>query len=73
MDFRKICLLHMQQLTNFPYIEKDFDALTDYELLCKVVQKLNEVVENSNKQNEQITNLYNSFILLNIFVLYILF
>lgn len=62
MNFRKICLLHMQRLTNFPYIEKDFDALTDYGLLCKVVEKLNEIVENSNKQNEEITNLYNSFI-----------
>ena len=27
----------MQVLTNFPYIEADFDALTNYQLLCHVV------------------------------------
>jgi hypothetical protein len=62
MTFRRLCFLHMQQLTNFPYIEKDFDALTDYELLCLVVKYLNDVINNSNKQNESITNLYNAFL-----------
>ena len=37
LSFRQLVLMNMQQLTNFPYIEKDFDALTDYALLCKVV------------------------------------
>lgn len=60
--FKKLCLMYMQQLTNFPYIEKDFDALTDYGLLCKVVEYLNEVIKNNNTQNESITNLYNAFI-----------
>lgn len=60
--FKHICLMHMQQLTNFPYIEKDFDAVTDYQLLCKVVEYLNEVITNNNTQNESITNLYNAFI-----------
>lgn len=62
MNFRKICLLNMQRLTNFPYIEKDFDALTDYELLCKVVEKMNEVISGVNKQNEEIEKLYQTFI-----------
>lgn len=62
--FKKICLMYMQQLTNFPYIEKDFDALTDYVLLCKVVDKLNEVVKNTNLQDEYIVNLYNAFVAL---------
>ena len=54
--------MHMQQLTNFPYIENDFDALTDYELLCLVVKYLNDVIDNSNEQNTSITNLYNAFL-----------
>jgi hypothetical protein len=62
MTFKKLVFLHMQQLTNFPYIEKDFDALTDYELLCLVVKFLNDVIKNSNDQNESILNLYNAFI-----------
>ena len=32
-------------LQNFPFIEEDFDALTDYGLLCKVVEYLNKVIE----------------------------
>lgn len=68
MTFRKLVFLNMQQLTNFPYIEKDFDALTDYQLLCKVVEYLNMVIKNSNDQNDSITNLYNAFISLQDYV-----
>lgn len=68
MTFKKLVFLNMQQLTNFPYIEKDFDALTDYQLLCKVVEYLNMVIENSNDQNDSITNLYNAFISLQDYV-----
>ena len=62
LTFRRLVYLHMQQLTNFPYIEQDFDALTDYELLCLVVKYLNDVINNSNEQNTSITNLYNAFL-----------
>lgn len=62
LTFRRLVFLHMQQLTNFPYIEQDFDALTDYELLCLVVKYLNDVIANSNEQNTSITNLYNAFL-----------
>ena len=62
LTFKRLVYLHMQQLTNFPYIEKDFDALTDYELLCLVVKYLNDVIDNSNEQNTSITNLYNAFL-----------
>lgn len=41
-------------IQNFPFIEEDFDALTDYELLCKVVEFLNKVI---NSQNEVIQEL----------------
>ena len=61
-NFKKICLMHLQALTNFPYIEKDFDALTDYELLCKVVDYLNQVISNNNEQNTVVENLYNAFV-----------
>ena len=60
-NFKKLCYLNIQQLTNFPYIEEDFDALTNYELLCKIVEYLNKVIENDNKQNESILALYNAF------------
>ena len=68
LTFRQLVLMNMQQLTNFPYIEQDFDALTDYELLCLVVKFLNDVIANQNEQNTSITNLYNSFLALQTYV-----
>lgn len=59
--FKKLVLMNMQQLTNFPYIEEDFDALTDYGLLCKVVDYLNQLIANDNLQNETIVSLYDAF------------
>ena len=68
LTFRQLVLMNMQQLTNFPYIEKDFDALTDYELLSLVVKFLNDVIANQNEQNNSITNLYNAFLALQDYV-----
>lgn len=59
--FKELYYLCMQKLTNFPYIEQDFDALTNYELLCKVVEELNKMIQNINTQNESIIALYNAF------------
>lgn len=68
LSFRNLVLMNMQQLTNFPYIEKDFDALTDYELLCLVVKFLNDVIANQNEQNDSITRMYESFLALQDYV-----
>ena len=49
-------------LTNFPFIEEDFDSLTNYELLCKVVEYLNKVIDTTNAigtQAEELTNAFN--------------
>lgn len=48
-------------LQNFPFIEEDFDALTDYELLCKVVQYLNMVIDHQNAVDEKIDGLVEGF------------
>ena len=68
LSFRQLVLMNIQQLTNFPYIEKDFDALTDYELLCLVVKYLNDVITNQNEQNDSITRMYESFLALQTYV-----
>lgn len=49
-------------LQNFPFIEEDFDAITNYQLLCKVVEYLKNVIANELVMEENITNLYNSFV-----------
>ena len=49
-------------IQNFPFIEEDFDALTDYGLISKVVEFLNAVIESTNDSSDQVeelTNLYN--------------
>ena len=48
-------------LQNFPFIEQDFDALTDYELLCKVVEYLNKVIDSQNEVTEQTEQLVIAF------------
>lgn len=35
-------------IQNFPFIEEDFDALTDYGLISKIVEYLNTVIESQN-------------------------
>lgn len=67
-NFKTLVRMSFQGLTNFPYIEEDFDALTDYELLSKVVEYLNQVISNNNEQNTLMTNLYNAYVSLQNYV-----
>lgn len=48
-------------IQNFPYIDADFDSITNYELYCKVVEYLNKVIDSTNTQNEYIEELTNAF------------
>lgn len=52
-------------LQNFPFIEEDFDALTDYELICKVIEYLNKVITSQNEVVSELesfeTNITNNF------------
>lgn len=43
-------------LQNFPFIEQDFDALTDYELICKVIEYLNQVITSQNEVINELTS-----------------
>lgn len=67
-DLKILTPFKMQVLTNFPYIEADFDALTNYQLLCKVVEYLNAVIHNENEVTEQVTGLYNAYVALQNYV-----
>lgn len=48
-------------LQNFPFIEADFDALTNYELMCKVVEYLNATIKKTNELGNQVEVLTNWF------------
>lgn len=52
-------------LENFPFIEANFDAITNYELLCKVIEELNKVIYNQNEVQElgtELVNYYNALV-----------
>lgn len=52
----KCCIIQ-----NFPFIEEDFDAITNYQLLCKVVEYLNNTITAVNKDTEQVSKLTDAF------------
>ena len=45
-DYKKIGPFKGWVLENFPFIEADFDAITNYQLYCKIVEYLNKVIYN---------------------------
>ncbi len=48
-------------LENFPYIEEDFDALTNWQLFCKLGKEMNKIIQKCNLTGEQVENLTNAF------------
>ena len=48
-------------LENFPFIEADFDALTDWQLYCKLGKEINKIIDSQNIVGEQAENLTNAF------------
>ena len=57
----KIPKLRRFVLQNFPFIEQDFDALTDYALICKVVEYLNKVIDQQNAVGQATQQLIEAF------------
>lgn len=57
----KIPLFRRFVIQNFPYIEQDFDALTDYQLISKVVEYLNKVIESQNSLVDDMNDLETAF------------
>lgn len=52
----KMCVIN-----NFPFIEEDFDALNNYQLLCKIVEYLNNVINSQNNVINQVQELNTAF------------
>lgn len=71
----KVSPFRMFCYENFPFIEQDFDAITTYQLLQKIVGYLNKVIDNLNitennlsKMGENVTSLYNAYVQLQDYV-----
>lgn len=48
-------------LENFPFIEADFDALSEWQLFCKLGNELNKVINSTNTLGTQVEDLTNYF------------
>lgn len=55
-------------LENFPFIEQDFDALTNWQLFCKLGKEMNKIINSQNSVGEQTEKLTNAFIVLKDYV-----
>lgn len=44
-------------LENFPFIEADFDALTEWQLLCKIGKEINKIINSTNILGTQVESL----------------
>ena len=61
MDNKKIRPFVRCVIQNFPFIEQDFDALTEYGLVSKVIEYLNKVINSQNLLVDQSNELANAF------------
>ena len=48
-------------LNSFPFVESDFDDLTNYDMKMKLMKHFNVLIENQNMVEEDMTKLYNAF------------
>lgn len=46
---------------NFPYIEKEFDALTDYELMCKILEEIEKQINEIDQKYADIMSIRDDF------------
>lgn len=62
-NFNKLSPFKWFVLENFPFIEADFDSLTEWQLFCKIGKEINKIIESQNlvgKQAEELTNAFNN-------------
>ena len=64
MNLNKLTPFKWYVLQNFPFIEEDFDAITNWQLFCKLGDELNKTINNVNilgTQVETLTDYVNNY------------
>ena len=61
-EYKRLCPFKWYILENFPFIEYDFDALTNWQLFCKIGKEINKIRESENTVGTQVEDLTNAFI-----------
>ena len=60
-DYKPLTPFKGWVLENFPFIEADFDTITNYQLMCKITEYLNNVIYNQNEVQELATELVDGY------------
>lgn len=56
-----VCQINTWGVTNFPFLENDFDQLTNYGMMMKLMKAMDEVITNQNLVETDMNNLFNAF------------
>lgn len=67
-DYNKLTPFKWFILENFPLIDEDFDALTNWQLFCKLGKEINKIINSQNNVGQQMENVTNAFIVLQNYV-----
>ena len=59
-EYKNISPFKWFVLENFPFIENDFESINNYRLFSKVVEYLNNTIDNMNLTDEQMENVTNA-------------
>ena len=60
-DYKRLTPFKWFVLQNFPFIDEDFDAITNYQLFCKLGEEINKIIDSQNIVGEQAETLTNAF------------
>ena len=61
-EYKNLSPFKLFVLENFPFIEADFDALTEWQLFCKLGKEMNKIINSENTLGTQMENVTNAFI-----------
>lgn len=67
-EYKKLTPFKWFVLENFPFIEADFDALTEWQLFCKIGKEINKIINSQNTVGLQMEEVTNNMISLQEFV-----
>ena len=56
-NYTKLTPFKLFVLENFPFIEADFDALTEWQLFCKIGNEINKIIDSTNSLGTQVVSL----------------
>lgn len=60
-EFKNLTPFKWFVLENFPFIEADFDALTNWQLFCKIGKEINKIIDTTNTLGTQVETMTTSF------------